>query len=242
LRDVALGHTMVVMMTLHFGYLFADPPEHDSAAGSIGRHLRLEPAPRTGLPEVRPLTATDESALVLRIAQGDEDAFRTLYERVVPGLWDFARSLSIDGAQADELVQDAFSLLWQRAATWNPRTHVRGFLFTTVRHLVRNQGRHNRTVVRTAQIHATDVAGTAMAPPPIPPDVAAEHQDLLRAVLQGIAELPEPRRTALVLRWREELPYEEIAGVLGVSVQAAQQLVTRARTALRKKLEPLIAK
>ena len=61
------------------------------------------------------------------------------------------------------------------------------------------------------------------------------------AIDAAIAELPEQQRMAVVLRRYEEMPYEEIARVLDLTVPAVKSLLFRARTFLRERLEKYLA-
>ncbi len=60
--------------------------------------------------------------------------------------------------------------------------------------------------------------------------------ELQGAIARAIQELPETQRLAVVLRRYEEMPYEEIARVLGTTVPAVKSILFRARTELREKL------
>jgi RNA polymerase sigma-70 factor (ECF subfamily) len=62
------------------------------------------------------------------------------------------------------------------------------------------------------------------------------QNELRVAVDAAIAALPENQRMAVVLRRYEQLPYEEIAAVLALSVPAVKSLLFRARTTLRDAL------
>ena len=64
---------------------------------------------------------------------------------------------------------------------------------------------------------------------------------MVHAVRAAIAELPENQRMALVLAKYHELPYTEIATVLGSNEQAIKSMIHRARTALRASLAPYLA-
>lgn len=217
---------------LQLEYLFADPPNSADAPARVyddrdgGREI-----PGRGAP-----ADPNELEFVRRMAAGDESALRELHEKLSPRLWDFADALTGTADVADELVQEAFVLLWERASTWDAASHVRGFLYLTVRNQARNRTRHQRIATRAESRSGEDVVSGSMGVRPLPPDVIAEQQELVRMALAAIAELPEPRRTALVLRWREQLPYEEIGRVLGISVAMARQHVTRARETLRSRI------
>lgn len=178
--------------------------------------------------------------LVAAIAAGDELALRTLYDRVYPSLWDFSRSVTESRDAADDLAQEAMTLLWMRAPAWDPQAHVRGFLFTAVRHLARNASRRQRTVADAESERRQEIVNLAMSTIPATPAERLEHAELIAAVGRAVAGLPDVRRMALLLRWREQLPYEEIARVLGVSTTAAHHLVARARAAVRIQIAPLL--
>ncbi|MGZ4836564.1 MAG: sigma-70 family RNA polymerase sigma factor, partial [Terriglobales bacterium] len=62
------------------------------------------------------------------------------------------------------------------------------------------------------------------------------HTEVREAVDQALQQVPEPYRTALILRDLEEMSYEEIAEVLAVSLGTVKSRITRGRDALRKKL------
>jgi len=203
------------------------------------RHTTTVPASVTSREAPTPADLAD-LALIARVGTGDHEALRVLHASVYPSLWDFAHTLVESRAAADDLVQDAFIVLWERASAWDPHAHVRGFLFTTVRHLARNAARRNLTARRSALTYQHDVTNAVMSVVPASPAERIEHRELVAAIGRAVAALEEPRRTALLLRWRDQLPYDEIARVLGVSVTAAQHLVVRARGVVRRQIAPLL--
>ena len=148
----------------------------------------------------------------------------TLYRLHSPALFRFALRLTGDRAAAEDLVADTFVVaVAGRGPTEVPS--ARAFLFGTLRNLALH-GRRN--AVRRPQSPldlAVEVAGYSDPER----DAAARHD--LAAALADLQVLSEDLRTALLLRI-EGLPYEEIAGVLGVSEGAAKVRVHRARVAL----------
>jgi RNA polymerase sigma-70 factor (ECF subfamily) len=62
------------------------------------------------------------------------------------------------------------------------------------------------------------------------------EEELQRAIQDAISKLPEAQRLAIVLRRYEELPYEEIAKVMGTTVPAVKSILFRARAELRERL------
>ena len=61
--------------------------------------------------------------------------------------------------------------------------------------------------------------------------------ELQHAIQEAINQLPESQRMAIILRRYEEMPYEDIAKVMGTSVAAVKSILFRARAELRERLE-----
>ena len=74
----------------------------------------------------------------------------------------------------------------------------------------------------------------------VAPSNDLERQDVVQAVRNAIAALPENQRMALILAKYEELPHTDIAEVLGTSEKAVKSLVHRARETLRIALAPYL--
>ena len=111
-------------------------------------------------------------------------------------------------------------------------------MFTITRNLVFNEVRRRQrkpTVSveeREEERHTVveDTHGTS-------PDENFLQSELEEAINKAIQELPEKQRTAVILRRYEEMPYEEIAKVISMSVPAVKSLLFRARTQLKEALQ-----
>lgn len=145
--------------------------------------------------------------------------FRDLYSRYSRDVYRFALYLSGDRALADDLTSEAFLRIWQAEGEVGT---VKGYLFAIVRNLYLHEIRRTRR--QTAL--PPELAGAG--------SVEAETADR-QAVAQAMARLqtlPEADRTALLLRAHDDMPYEEIARLLGITVGAAKVKVHRARLRL----------
>ena len=70
-------------------------------------------------------------------------------------------------------------------------------------------------------------------PDPAPnPQISAQRREELGRVLEGLQQLPEADRAALLMRAQNKLPYEEIAAALGLSLAAVKVKIHRARIRL----------
>lgn len=150
------------------------------------------------------------------------DEFSALYRRYAPDLYRFALHLAGDRDEAADITAETFARAWTAAAGIRTDT-VKAYLYTIARNLFLQSLRHRR---RRSPLDET------LRHPGPEPSASAERAAELAAVLEGIRTLEESDRAALLLRAVDELPYEEIARVLGITPVAARVKVHRARRAL----------
>jgi RNA polymerase sigma-70 factor, ECF subfamily len=145
-----------------------------------------------------------------------------LYEKYAPSVFRFALYLSGDRALAEDLTSETFVRVWTSAVPIRMAT-VKGYLFTIARHLylqgLRKQTRH--------VVLEDDLPDSGASPY----DQAAAKDEFSR-VRKRLMQLPEVDRTALLMRAFDEMPYEEIAHVLGISLASVKVKIHRARVAL----------
>jgi RNA polymerase sigma-70 factor (ECF subfamily) len=145
-----------------------------------------------------------------------------LYERYAGDVRRFALYLCGDMAMADEITSDTFVRAWMASERIRQPT-VKSYLFTIARNgyidLLRRAARHT-------QLDET------VPDSRISPQTQMELSEEVRAVLAALQQLPEMDRTVLLMRALDEMPYEEIAETLGISVVATRVKVHRARLKL----------
>ena len=189
-------------------------------------------------------------ARMRRVREGDREAFAELVEchqaRVIGTV---ARMLGPDSAAADaeDIAQAVFLRVWKSAPRYEPTAKFTTWLYTITRNLVFNELRRRKSRPVTSY-DAPLTTGSSNADrgdasfqfedrTAVAPDASLLEAELQEAIAAAMDSLPETQRLALVLRRYEELPYEEIARVLEVTVPAVKSLLFRARTDLREKLE-----
>lgn len=194
-----------------------------------------KPPTAPNIPE--PSCDEENVRLMMKVRDGDAAAFERLVEnnqRAVIGT--VARMLNnIDDAH--DIAQQVFIRVWRSAARYEPSAKFTTWLFTITRNLVFNEMRRRsrkREVSMEAQLeeHHVDHA----APERSNPDVQVQQEELERAIDAAILALPEKQRMAVALRRFEDMPYEEICVVLGMSLSAVKSLLFRARNDLKEKL------
>ena len=139
---------------------------------------------------------------------------------------------------AEDIAQQVFVRVWKSAGRYEPKARFTTWLFTITRNLVFNEARRRKrkptvSVDEREEEYHQVVEDTHTSGP----DEDLLHAELERAVDRAIAALPEKQRLAVVLRRYEEMPYDEIGGVLSLSVPAVKSLLFRARTQLKESLQ-----
>ena len=146
----------------------------------------------------------------------------------IPDLRRYARSLTGDAWNADDLVQDTLERACDRWQLWSAGGDLRAWLFTLMHNLfvdgARRAGRQSGQ-----RVDIDDAANELVAP------AAGIEQalDLQRCLLR----LPEDQREVLLLVSLEDLGYEEIARITGVPVGTVMARLSRARSRLRELME-----
>src|SRR4051794_14372116 len=203
------------------------------------------------MPGERPLA--DDAALVREVAAGSQSALGDLYDRYVDAVYAAASRLTSDRQIAEEVVQETFLALWNRAELFDPTA---GSLGTWLRTIARNRtvdrlraaGRRPNLVPLSAAsgedeqdgaaldrlvATGTVLGGASVGPGPEGELAATELRGILQ---QALAGLPESERTAIVLAYREELTQTEIADRLGWPLGTVKTRTRRALLRLREAL------
>lgn len=155
-------------------------------------------------------------------------SFEELYQRYSQDVFRFAFYLCGDRAKAEDITSEAFVRLWTASEPLRAAT-IKAYLFAIARNLYLHERRFD---ARRGQID------DAIPDAAIDPEGAAGQKETLRAVFQGLKQLAEVDRSALLMRAMDEMPYEEIAAVLGVPLSTIKVKIHRARLRLAQFLEP----
>jgi len=185
---------------------------------------------------------TDENSLdvelMARAGAGDHEAFRQLVERHQNAVVGTVAKMLGNASEAEDIAQQVFLRLWRHAKRYRPDAKFTTYLFTIARNLVFNETRRLSRRKEVSSDEREENSHSSIAADPVrQPDNELLQAELRAAVDQAIAALPEVQRMAVVLRRYEQMPYEEIAKVLDLSVSAVKSLLFRARTTLKESLK-----
>ncbi len=166
-----------------------------------------------------------------QVQRRDREAFTRLLDRHLAGLQKFLIRMTGNGADADEVAQEAFLRIWTRADSWqSDRVRFTTWLFRIARNLAIDRHRRRR------ETNDEDLEQIVDETPDTAHTIDAERR---RKMMQNaIAQLPERQRTALVLCHFDGMSNPDAAAVLDVSVDALESLLSRARRSLKDRVAP----
>ena len=190
----------------------------------------------------------DDAALVRAVVDGSESALAALYDRHGSAIFALVLRLSGDRATAEEVVQETFLVLWDRAERFDPGV---ASLATWLRTIARNRTLDRfRATARRPRLVSLEPAAEGPGRPealgvgelvavgsseedPLELTVASEQR---AAVAAAVATMPDDERTVIIMAYQQDLTQVEIAERLGWPLGTVK---TRTRRALRRLREAL---
>jgi RNA polymerase sigma-70 factor (ECF subfamily) len=208
----------------HRGILMLDPLAADIATATGGRSTKADP--RDAEPQLAALTA--------RVGRQDEAALGELYDATVAKLFGLARAILRNPADAEEVVCDTYTQVWQTAGLYDAsRGTIMGWLVTICRSRALDLLRRRRVRERTA---GAAVEGTVLPWAEPGPEDIIESVQQNTAVHRALATLPAVRRWAVALAFFRGLSHEEVAHVMGLPIGTVKSHIRRALGALEAEL------
>ena len=155
--------------------------------------------------------------------------FKDQLVETLPALRAYARSLTGDLADADDLVQETMMKALASASRFEDGSNMRAWLFTILRNTRNSQFRK-----RAREVEDVDGEHAEKQSAPGRPEATLEMQELEAA----LSRLPEDQREAVMLIGASGLDYSEASAIVGVSVDALKARVSRGRKKLAALLDP----
>jgi len=182
---------------------------------------------------VNDVQGSDE-ALIRQVAKGDREALAALYDRYAKRVFSMALRLAQDDREAEEITQEVFITLWQRASTYQSnRGRFSSWLLGIAHHRAVDELRRRGRRPPALQLDEEREVTPAHAQEG-PPDVKDDSQE--RSVRRALDQLPQEQRQAITLAYFGGLTQAEIASTLNTPLGTVK---TRMRLGLKKMRECL---
>ncbi|SDM09609.1 RNA polymerase sigma-70 factor, ECF subfamily [Catalinimonas alkaloidigena] len=173
-------------------------------------------------------TSPSDSQLWQALHQGDELAFTTLFRRYYEELLNYGLRLVSEEDLVADCVQEAFADVWYYRASLNPQVQsIRFYMMRIVRRKLFKQ-----TSRRDVQLNVVPAEGERSVEQRLVESEALHQRHT--ALQRSIDDLPSRQREALYLRYYDQMSFEEISDLMGVSVQSVRNFLHKALVRLRK--------
>ena len=178
---------------------------------------------------------TDE-VLVQQTISGDTTAFEQLVERYQKQIYSLAYRLTNDAEDALDLSQEVFLKLYQVLDKFDSNYKFFSWMYKIATNVCYTKLRKKNSEEAVSLDKVIDF--TPLVPPneDQQPESYSERRELERLVQQAIAELPDKYRIPLVLRYLEEMTYQQIAETLELPLTTIETRLYRGKSLMRKRL------
>ena len=164
---------------------------------------------------------SEERSLILRLIGGDEDAFCELYATYKNRLIYFAMRFLKSREYAEDVFQDAFTVVWQSRRFINPDASFSSYLYTIMRNRILNQLRNaaneeklKESILSQALDYTEDTKRDVML------------NDLKSLISHALQQLTPRQREIFEMSREAQLSHKEIADKLGISVNTVQEHIS----------------
>jgi RNA polymerase sigma-70 factor, ECF subfamily len=185
---------------------------------------------------------TQESAVIAELKAGSEEAYSWLIGEFHQPIYSVIYRIVNDPSDAADTTQDVFLKVFRGMKHFHGESSLKTWIYRIALHEAANRRRWwfrhkaQETPLDPMPGEYEFSGEERLVDPGESPFEKFAHTEVRAAVDQALQQVPEPYRTALILRDLEEMSYEEIAEVLAISLGTVKSRITRGRDALRKKL------
>ncbi|MCH2082624.1 MAG: sigma-70 family RNA polymerase sigma factor [Saprospiraceae bacterium] len=155
-----------------------------------------------------------------------EENFKAVFMEQSEGLRNFMFYKTKSYQQAEDIVQEAFSRMWENCAKV-VANKAKSYLFTIANNLFLNQVKHQKVVLKFEQRGHTQRTDED-------PAFLLLEQEFKERLEKAISDLPEGQRVVFLMNRIDQMKYREIADTLQISVKAVEKRMHKALSALRK--------
>jgi len=178
----------------------------------------------------------DEDILIAKLTEGDQAAFKDVFESYKDKVYNTSLSLLRNARDAEDITQDVFVEIFLSVKHFRGKSKLSTWIYRITVSKALDLIRKNKRKKRFAFITSLfGEKGELVTDPPdfVHPGVTAENEELSAVLFNAISKLPQSQKIAFTLCKTEGLSYEEIADIMTVSVSSVESLMFRAKQNLR---------
>jgi RNA polymerase sigma-70 factor (ECF subfamily) len=177
-------------------------------------------------------SANSSEELVVRARSGDEEAFRTIFERYTRPVISFIFYMVNRRELAEELAQETFVRAYKSIGTLRDEAKVGTWLFGIAKNVARESLRSRLREARNGARYPWPEASDEQSSP----DKILMEKELMSVMGRALDALDEDKRLVFTLKVYQQHSYEEISEITGFSLPKIRNDIYRARAELRRRL------
>ena len=181
------------------------------------------------------ISTFEERELVIKLIESDSIAFEKLYYQYVERAYGFAFHFLKNSFEAEEIVQEVFTKLWENRHNINPDLSFSGYLLTMVKNTVFNENRKKMyyrayvsDVLNYLQTHLKDL------------EEKVTYDDLMELINKTIRSMPPKRQEIFKLCRMEGMSHKNVSKSLGIAEKTIEAHMRLALRDLKTILSPIL--
>ena len=163
---------------------------------------------------------------------GDRSALERIYNSHVDSLYRYGIKIAQDPGTTEDAIQDLFIKIWNGRERLGSTDNIKNYLFTSLRRTI-YRARNSRSISTDPQELKTQETSDTFEDFLISEEVSAEKATKLK---RALLEISERQREVIYLRYYQNMEYEEICEVMGITYQGARNMLFKAVKNLKKHL------
>jgi RNA polymerase sigma-70 factor, ECF subfamily len=176
--------------------------------------------------------------IVERVCQGDDEAFRIIFDRYAQQIINFVFNMVRNYELAEELTQETFIRAYRNMGRLRDTSKLSSWLFGIAHNVVRESFPARQKERRQVPIDDPLVAETEDEKPSL--DGQLLGKELEQRVAEILEQLTEDQRLVFTLKVFQQQSYEDIAEITGFSMAKVKTVLHRARTEVQRRMHPFL--
>ncbi len=176
-----------------------------------------------------------ESVIWQKLKKGDTQALDYFYDTHIQSMYNYGRKITDHEAVIKDCIQDLFVDIWKNRQTLPHPRSPKFYLLKALRYKIIYQLKKEKRQLQTAYLSHEKISAQV---PSHEFNLIAKQlsEEKRRHLLKGLKKLSNRQREAIVLKFYEELSYEEIAAIMGINSQSVYNLIHQSIHMLKKYL------